>query len=38
MPVLTGADQFNCEYSRVLGQPPKRDVRALRVADTGDIT
>lgn len=24
------ASQFNCEYSRFFGQPPVRDIRALR--------
>lgn len=30
------ASQFNREYSRVFGQPPMRDVRALRVVGEGD--
>ena len=30
------ASQFNREYSRVFGQPPMRDVRALRVVGTGE--
>ncbi len=25
--------QFNREYSRMFGQPPKRDIKALRVAN-----
>ena len=29
------ASQFNREYSRVFGQPPMRDVRALRVVGEG---
>ena len=31
------ASQFNREYSRVFGQPPMRDVRALRVVGDGEV-
>jgi AraC-like DNA-binding protein len=30
------ASQFNREYSRFFGQPPMRDVRTLRIANTAD--
>ena len=32
------ASQFNREYSRFFGQPPMRDVRALRVVGDGEAS
>jgi hypothetical protein len=30
--------QFNCEYNRIFGQSPKRDIKAIREARVAAIS